>query len=169
MTLQLLRDDNRTAISSIIQSSIVNGQGYGVTYTQTIGGAAQGNYAISIFNPSTSGKNVLVFSVKVMQNYSNTTGWIYTTSADPAYNTNLSSAIVNMKDGGPASVLGSHVTANSASVAFPSGNAVEMALGNPELVPDDCVYSLTPGNGLSAFVFAANSQEYAIAIKWLEY
>ena len=147
---------------------IIAGQAYGVLYTQTIGGAAQGQYCLSIFNPSESGKIVRVTSIKTMVNYGNTTTWIYLNSADPAYNTDLSSAIVNFKGGGPPSVLGNKVTANSASTSFPSSGNVDMAVSTPELISNGMFYERPPGYGLNVLVFVGNSQEYAIAIKWLE-
>src|SRR5882762_8732830 len=153
---------------SYIEACISNGQAYGVLYTQTIGGSAQGQYGLSIFNPANSGKTIRVFSIQTMENYSNTTTWIYLNTADPAYNQNLSTAIVNLQGGGPASVLGSHVTANSASVSFPGSGNASMALGSPEVISNKGVYVLPPGNGLAAQIFVANSQEYALAAKWLE-
>ena len=147
----------------------INGQAYGVLVTNTIGAAATGQFALSVFNPNASGKTLLIASIKTMVNYSNTTTWTSLTSANPAYNTNLSSAIVNLKNGGGASVVGSNATANSATIAFPGSGNVDMSLSNPEVISNGMYYSIPANKGIIALVFVGNSQEYAIAIKWIEY
>jgi hypothetical protein len=79
-------------IADKIRDWIFNGQSFGTCYTQTIGGAAQGNFALSIFNPSGNNKkNILVYSAKAISNNFTAVVGLFLDAADPAYNQSPSS------------------------------------------------------------------------------
>lgn len=151
--------------SDVVREMVINGQSYSALYSQTIGSSAQGNYLLSLFNPSGSAKNVLVTSIKTMVNYSAAITWVFLNTVDPTYNTAITA--LNMKGGGAASALAGHITANSAAGSFPSNN-IDQALG-PELITNNMAYYLPAVNGISVLLYVNNSQQYAIAVKWIEF
>lgn len=147
--------------------AVLNGMAFSALYSQTVGGAGAGAYALSIFNPATSGKNVLITSIKTMVNYGNAATWVYLNTSNPGYNTTVTPT--NMKAGGSSSALASgNITANSASISYPT-NSVDYAISNPEVLTNNMPILLPNSNGLVALVYVANSQEYAIVVKWIEF
>jgi|SRR5579859_245478 len=157
-------------MSNMLIESALNGMAYSILQNQTVGSSGGGQYAISVFNPSTSGKNVLIYSIKCMANYGNTTTWLYLTTSNPSYNTNLTPT--NLKAGGSASALTSgNVTTNSASISFPGSGLFDMTVAASEVLTNNTGIYLPNGssNGLTALVNVANSQEYAITLKWIEF
>lgn len=149
-----------------VRDWIFNGQSFAACYTQTIGGAAQGNFALSIFNPSSNNKkNILVYSAKVTQNSFTAVGGLFLDAADPAYNT--SPTVVNLKAGASTSSIAS-VTANSATISWPSNN-FDTSYSTPEMLTNGSVILLPPGNGMIIATFVGNSQEYALNARWVEF
>lgn len=166
------KDNTSVAFATLdqVKLSTLNGQAYSVMYTQIIGPAATGQFALSVFNPSTSGKNVLITSVKTLVNYGNTTTWLYLNTSNPSYNTNITP--INMKSGGPATALtAGNITTNSATVSFPGSGNFDMSVSSPEVLHNNASIFLPNGanNGFVALVFAGNNQSYAIVVKWIEF
>jgi hypothetical protein len=143
---------------------LFNGQCFAAAYTQTIGGAAQGNFALSIFNPSNSGKNILVFSSKVASNNFTAMAGLFLSTSDPGYNE--SPTVVNLKAGSGVSSIAS-VTANGSTISWPSNN-FDTAYSTPEMLSNNSAILLPPGNGLIIATYVGNSQEYALSAKWIE-
>lgn len=158
-----------SVFSDVRVEAVMNGQAFTVVQNQTIGGAATGQYAVSVFNPSNSGKNILIFSIKCMTNFGNCTVWLYQTTTNPAYNTTLTPK--NMLGGGSVSSLASgSITANSASISFPASQ-VDMTIAQPEVLMNNATFFLPNGsaNGLTSLVNVGNSQAYSICVKWIEF
>ncbi len=150
-----------------IRGWLINGQCFSATYNQTIGAAAQGNFALSIFNPANSGKSILIFSSKVTLNYSiYTVGNLLLNTTDPTYNTAITPA--NLKAGSSTASIAS-VTANSATTTWPSGTNIDTSFAIPEMLTNNAAILLPPGNGLVSALYVGNSQEYALAAKWVEF
>jgi hypothetical protein len=153
-------------IADKIRDWIFNGQSFGTCYTQTIGGAAQGNFALSIFNPSGNNKkNILVYSAKAISNNFTAVVGLFLDAADPAYN--QSPTVLNLKAGASTSSIAS-VTANGSTISWPSNN-FDTSYSTPEMLSNNSVILLPPGNGLIIATFVGNSQEYALSAKWVEF
>jgi hypothetical protein len=151
-------------VENNLQTWIRAGQGHVALYQQTVGGAAQGFYGLSVFNPATSGKNVLFFSARGSQNFTTTTVYLFINTVDPILNATPTTA--NMKAGGGASAM--NVTASSSSITFPSSTLVEDA-PLAELLPVGSVYLIPPGYGAELVLYCQNSQQYSENLKWIEY
>lgn len=144
------------------EQAIFGGQAFSANYVQVIGAAAQGFYALSLFNPATSGKNFYVFSAKAAQNYGITNTSLFLTLTDPALGTPITP--LDMKTGGPSSVA--NVTTGG-PISFPSGESLEQ-FPVIDVIDNAYGYLVTPGNGIEVLCFCANSQEYALGLKWFE-
>jgi hypothetical protein len=146
-----------------LMRAILEGKGYSAVYSQTIGGAAQGFYALSVFNPFTSKKNLFVFSAKAMVNFGVTNTSLFFTSSDPALGTSITP--INMNTSGVASIANATIDANS--ISFPGNQPLEQFPFN-DVIDNDYGYTVTPGNGVEIFAFVGNSQQYSLGVKWLE-
>lgn len=163
-----LNTSTAIVISNAIHEAIMNGMAYSVLENQTVGPSGGGQYAVSVYNPGS--KNVFIYSIKCMANYSNTTAWLYLKTSNPSYNTTLTPA--NLQAGGSGSSLASgSVTANSSSISFPTGTNFDMTIGQPEALTNNTGILLPNGstNAIIALVSISNSQEYAITVKWIEF
>ena len=82
-----------------------------------INAAAAGSFPMAIFNPSNSGKTILIYSIRVGCANAGYDVALKTITADPAYNT---AAQVNNKSlGNMTSAIAGHITYNSASLTAP--------------------------------------------------
>lgn len=162
---------NPVMIETNIQNAIRNGQGYAATtgsLTSTSGNA----FPLSIFNPSGSGKNILIFSLKVSATGGQFTLDTRAKTTDPAFSTALTP--VNLKIGGSASVLTSSVTTVNSNQTI-SGTQIEydMVLGNTsyELLTNGDVILLPNGSaeGLTLYLVTGASGNYVLNAKWIEF
>jgi hypothetical protein len=155
--------------SDMIRQWIRNGQVYSANSSLTVGGAGQGYYALSIFNPATSGKDILVISTRAMENFGQTVINSFSSNADPAYDTAITP--VNLYLGGTASQLAGHVTANqNGSISFPSNLIEQMSQADAELLRNGAAYLLPKGTakGIIVATYVQNSQNVGLSLKWAE-
>ncbi|MBX5455901.1 MAG: hypothetical protein IRZ31_03285 [Thermogemmatispora sp.] len=141
-----------------------NGQGYSVT-TGKQTSTATATTGLSLFNPSSSGKTLLVFSARVAEAASS---WhqLNLTSSDPALGTTLTP--LNLKAGGPASVASASMSNNNLT---PVGSQIDTLLlvsnTTIDFLSNGTLIILPPGNGLALYV-ATSSNSWAAVLKWLE-
>src|SRR5271157_152582 len=160
-------DDHGSAITvDKIRDWIANGQGFAASYSQS---ASSGNYAFSIFNPSNSGKSILIISNRIIYDYasSNTSGSIILNTSDPGY---TAITPVNLKAGSSISSVAS-VSANTATTSWPSGTTLDGGVvANSEYLTNNTAILLPPGHGFAEAIYIGGSSKmYAYTAKWVEY
>jgi len=162
--------------------------GNGFSYTNGLSGtsypvtATNNNLlvcALSIFNPSNSGKNILIYSIKVACTGSGPSGKIFATTTDPSGTTGYTGVAVaaNAKLGGAATVASLSASASAIaaspatsgtpmeSYAIASGSAIEVLTnGSVILLPSGSA------NGISIMAFVPTAgQTFVCTAKGVEY
>lgn len=127
------------------------------------------DYALSIFNPAASGKNVMLYAIHVAANVP-FIAKVKATTSDPAYG---SAAVVsNQRAGGGASAIASNCTCATSNTSN-SGPYLqsEIASSPAELLTNERVLLLPAGssNGISVFVETTGSGTYSITAHYIEY
>ena len=156
------------SIEQMIAYFIRKGQGFSTTTGIVTSGATAGFNGLSVFNPSGSGKTIVLYSLKsfsatATQEQNNLT------TADPAYGTTL--AALNNKPGAGISSVASVST--SASVITQTGTVQDVGTsGSNNLyelftVPGR-VLVLAPSNGMSHAVYVAATTKYGVTVYWIE-
>lgn len=161
--------------SDAIREATLNGQSYRATFYQTIGGAAQGWYSMSVFNPSTSGKLIILTSMRGWINGATSLIYVFKNTTDPALANTFTP--INRKMGSAASALTTSVTYNSASpgISFPGTTNIDTFMapssGTGEVLHDDDIEVLPAGSafGVQLVLFVGNSQQYGFTMKWSEF
>ncbi|HEY7416953.1 MAG TPA: hypothetical protein VH593_17335 [Ktedonobacteraceae bacterium] len=165
----------------MIANYVRNGQGFacngrGVTATNP----NLLNCALSLFNPSNSGKSVLIYSIRCLA--STTAGtlsqWNFTTS-DPYNTTGFTAQLtpVHLQAGVtvPATVVSACQTAsgNTTTVAAPGTKVEEFILTagvSGEILNNSAVVVLPPGNGMVVMIYVGTATGYFQSFaKWIEY
>jgi hypothetical protein len=82
-----------------------------------INAATAGSFPMAIFNPSNSGKTILIYSIKVGCANAGYDVALKAITADPAYN--ATAQVANKSLGNVASQIASHITYNNASLTAP--------------------------------------------------
>ena len=166
-TLPLLTEQN-------IQSFIRAGLGYSAT-TGSINASGAGNFQLSIFNPSTSGKSILIYRVKFYNSTVNSGHKIiFGVTTDPAFATSLTP--VNQLAGGSASAINTKVTTNGTTTqAVPgTGSQVDTFTGLAavpyEIVDPRNAFVLPAGSafGLDIVLIFGAAATYAMTANWIE-
>lgn len=148
-----------------IRAWIANGQGYAATTGKQTSASAVLT-GLSIFNPSNSGKTIIVYSAKT----GTAANAFYQLNAgitsDPALGT--TATIVNLKGGGPNSIA----SATYANVAVtPAGSqveAIQMVANNlVEFLTNGAVLVLPAGYGTEILANTSTNNWFAGA-KWVE-
>lgn len=168
-------DANQPAIpvSSTPLTYTAAGQVYSAVAFQQIGASAAGWYGLSVFNPSTSGKNILITSIKGWNNGGAALFYLFKTTSDPALGTVI--APVNQKFGSTASVLTSSVTWDTTAISYPGATPVDTAAASTsqliEVLLNGNVILLPSGSafGVELITYVNNSASYGFCIKWAEY
>jgi hypothetical protein len=167
-SLPLLTEQN-------IQSFIRAGQGYTVT-TGSVNASGAGNFQLSIFNPSTSGKSILIYRVKFYNSTVNSGHKIiFGVTTDPAFATSLTP--VNQLAGGAASAINTKVTTNGTTTqAVPgTGSQVDTFTGLAavpyEIVDTRNAFVLPAGSafGLDIVLIFGAAATYAMTANWIEF
>src|SRR5579884_29964 len=79
-----------------------------------ISAAAAGSFPMAIFNPSNSGKTILIYSIRVGCANAGYDVLLKSITSDPAYNT--TAVVTNKSLGNVNSAIAGHITYNSASL-----------------------------------------------------
>lgn len=146
----------------------LKGQGFSVTTGVATSGATAGINALSLFNPTASGKTVLVY---ILKSFSATAGQPQTslTTADPALGTSLT-PLNNMPGSATSSITS--CTTSAATVAL-AGNIQDVgsiaAAGLYEAFENGRCLVLSPGNGVEHGVYVNATSKYGITIYWVEF
>ena len=152
-----------------IRAWIANGQGFSASTGVLNSASGTNNYALSIFNPNISGKNILIYSIQVANGSGGMTALLQRVTADPSFTTVTP---LNAKLGGPLSAIAGHVTQATSNQTL-SGNydqVVTLAGTMMELLTNGACILLQNGsnNGIVQYVQTYSAAINAIQIRWVE-
>lgn len=160
----------RLLVQDFIRQSTVLGQAYAAT--NGCPSLNANTYALSVFNPSNSGKNILIYSVRQANGSGSSFQQLSAVTSDPGYANTATP--VNTKLGGAASAIATHVTYASTNQSItgtallaepgPQNNAVE-------LLSNSTVILLPNGsaNGLILFMTTFGNGYFAQSMRWIEF
>lgn len=151
------------------QGFVANGRGVTATNANLLMGA------LSVFNPSGSGKTFLVFNLRCLTGSSGSSlsEWMLTTS-DPAFGTAVTPAHLPGATA-PSTVASCSQTPTGATttVSAPGTRAEEFiptSLITYEILTNGAMIVLPPGNGLAVMMFVGTTGNfYQAAAKWIEF
>lgn len=160
---------NPTITEDQLRSWIINGQ----TFTASIGllssGAGTNNYPFSIFNPS-SAKSVLIYVLRAVTGTGSMTGFMVTTTVDPAYAT--AATVTNSKGRGLGSAIAATCTFTSTTQTLPSNFAqVEIDTKVINFLTNGAAILLPAGtdNGITIFLQVYTAGLNSLTAQWVEF
>jgi hypothetical protein len=149
---------------------LLNGQVYSTSSGLQTNGAT-GNFPLSIFNPSNSGKSVLIISAYVTGTTTAFQAYAFPTTTDPAYAS--SPTLLNRKPGGSASVASASYTTTSQTLPSTTPIVViSSGSNNPyELFVNLVGYLLPSGsaNGITIWNVPTGASKWASTVVWIEF
>jgi hypothetical protein len=161
---------NPTLTSDQIRAWIANGQGFSASTGILNSASGTNNYALSIFNPNTSGKNILIYSIQVANGSGGTTAILQRVTADPAF---TAVTPLNAKLGGSASAIAGHVSqaTSNQTLSGTYDQVITIASTTMELLTNGAVILLPNGsnNGLVAYIQTYSAAINSILMRWVEY
>jgi hypothetical protein len=153
-----------------IRAWIANGQGFSASTGMLNSASGTNNYALSIFNPNNSGKNILIYSIQVANGSGGMTALLQRVTSDPGF---TAVTPLNAKLGGGNSAIAGHVTQATSNQTL-LGNfdqVVTLAGTMMELLTNGACILLPSGsnNGIVQYI-----QTYSVAInvvlaRWVEF
>jgi hypothetical protein len=165
-----LSASNPNIVEPNIQTWIRSGASFnGTSGSASVGGAINA-VEFSLFNPAASGKNIYVYSLKVMANLSGVYAIATLITVDPAL---TAATIANLKAGGAASVA-SVTYSNTAQtqsgtvldrIVIPGNNAVQ------DFFDNDAGILLPSGtaNGVAVFINLTGAANWTVTARWIEF
>ena len=161
---------NPTITEDQIRAWIANGQGFSASTGILNSASGTNNYALSIFNPNTSGKNILIYSIQVANGSGGTTAILQCVTADPAF---TAVTPLNAKLGGSASAIAGHVSqaTSNQTLSGTYDQVITIASTTMELLTNGAVILLPNGsnNGLVAYIQTYSAAINSILMRWVEY
>jgi hypothetical protein len=133
--------------------------------------AVAGNYPLALFNAATSGKNVLIYSIRISTGTGSSNGFLQAVTANPAYGS--AATVGNKRLGGVTSAIAANCTFASTSQTLNALYArVELLATYPaELLSNGSVILLPSGssNGLVVWITTFGGGYSSITVEWIEY
>ncbi len=145
-------------------------QGKGFTASIGLLNVAAGNYPLCVFNPATSGKNILLYSIRAVTGTSSMTTFLQSVTTDPAFAS--AAAVTNAKLGGPASALATTCTfASTSQTLTPPYNQVEVSTQPLELLSNGHALLLPNGSaqGVMIFLQTYTAGFNSLTARWIEF
>ena len=149
-----------------------NGQMFSLSTGLQASGGSGGNFPLAVFNPSNSGKNLLIFSVAISANIQFIQAYITYQTSNPNFASSISPS--NMKMGGAGTVATCTTTSSSVSIVGTGLDTAVFAIApRTELLSNAAAILLPSGsaNAIIGWIQITNSTatNYAITIRWIEY
>ncbi|GHO85788.1 hypothetical protein [Dictyobacter formicarum] len=158
------------SVQNWVRQLILQGHAYSAHTGLQSSASGTNDYPLSLFNPAASGKNILVYSLRVAASSGAINARLKLTSSDPAYASQAT--VSNQKAGGAASAIAASCTYTTTSTA-PVGPfaLVDIGSGALELLQNEQCFYLPSGssNGLTLTLETSAAGSYAITIKYVEY
>jgi hypothetical protein len=159
-----------------IASAIINSKGF-VATTGTLVTATNGNLTMgmSVFNPSGSGKNLYIYSIKYHAFNISAAPKYNITTADPLYSNAITPQ--NLRPAGGASVANVTSAANNASASISlSGTLQDLtavnAAGTVEFLPSSSGIMFPAGsaNGITVYgIVTTAGGSWGATVRWIEF
>jgi len=166
-----INSDGSALVEMNTQTMARSGQVFSATTTRVLASGALMTGA-SLFNPANSGKNILVFSIKMGLNNGLVAGHATLTTTDPALGTAMN--VYNMKAGGPTSAIAGTLSYVNGA-ATQSGNVFDFFQAPTadfrEMLSNFKVILLPAGaaNGVAVFPSIPASGYWAVTFTYAEY
>jgi hypothetical protein len=161
---------NPTITEDQMRAWIANGQGFSASTGILNSASGTNNYALSIFNPNTSGKNILIYSIQVANGSGGMTAILQRVTADPAF---TAVTPLNAKLGGSASAIAGHVSqaTSNQTLSGTYDQVITIANTTMELLTNGAAILLPNGsnNGLVAYIQTYSAAINSILMRWVEY
>jgi hypothetical protein len=163
---------NPTITEDQILAWIANGQGFSASTGILNSATGTNNYPLSVFNPNSSGKSVLLYAIQVANGSGGATALLQLVTSNPAFANQVTP--INMKAGGPSSALpAAAITAatTNQAIAAPYEQVVTLASTTLELLTNGAVILLPNGsdNGLVMYMQTYSAAINSIIMRWIEY
>jgi hypothetical protein len=133
--------------------------------------AVAGNYPLAAFNPANSGKNVLIYSIRISTGTGSSNGFLQAVATNPAYSS--AATVTNKHLGGPASAIATNCTFTSTSQTLnPPYVKVELLTAYPaEMLGNGSAILLPNGSasGLIVWITTFNGGYSSVTMEWIEY
>lgn len=173
-----LSASNPNITESNISNWVRNGQGFYANTEYYASSAA--NNAFSIFNPVSSGKIIIVYSLMVIEaSTSNNSIKLRITNTNPSFANTMGASAFNLGNTDSGSVTSpiASVTYATASTAVPSLSAASLAYyvntnvttGAADLFSGGKILKLVAGTGLACYLANASGNNVAFGCMWTEY
>jgi hypothetical protein len=161
---------NPTLTADQIRAWIANGQGFSASTGMLNSASGTNNYALSIFNPNNSGKNILIYSIQVANGSGGITAILQRVTADPAF---TAVTPLNAKLGGSASAIAGHVSQATSNQTLSGAydQVITLASTTMELLINGAAILLPNGsnNGLITYIQTYSAAINSILMRWVEY
>ena len=161
---------NPTITEDQLCAWIANGQGFSASTGMLNSASGTNNYALSIFNPNTSGKNILIYSIQVANGSGGTTAILQRVTVDPAF---TAVTPLNAKLGGSASAIAGHVSqaTSNQTLSGTYDQVITIANTTTELLTNGAAILLPSdsNNGLVAYIQTYSAAINSILMRWVEY
>jgi hypothetical protein len=161
---------NPTITEDQIRAWIANGQAFSASTGMLNSASGTNNYALSIFNPNNSGKNILVYSIQVANGSGGITAILQRVTADPAF---TAVTPLNAKLGGSASAIAGHVSQATSNQTLSGAydQVITLASTTMELLINGAAILLPNGsnNGLITYIQTYSAAINSILMRWVEY
>jgi hypothetical protein len=162
--------NNPTLTADQIRAWIANGQAFSASTGMLNSASGTNNYALSIFNPNNSGKNILVYSIQVANGSGGITAILQRVTADPAF---TAVTPLNAKLGGSASAIAGHVSQATSNQTLSGAydQVITLASTTMELLTNGAAILLPNGgnNGLVTYIQTYSAAINSILMRWVEY
>jgi hypothetical protein len=168
---QALRLDTSGNLLVMAWNQAMNANGSAFMASNGLLNSVAGNYPLAVFNPATSGKNVLIYSIRVSTGTGSSNGFLQVVTTNPAYGS--AATVTNKRLGGAASAIAANCTfASTSQTLNPPFVRVELLTTYPaDLLSNGSTIMLPKGsaNGLIAWVTTFNGGYSSITMEWIEY
>lgn len=155
-----------------LRAWIVSGQGFSGTTGKLNAGAAI-TAAFSLFNPAGSGKNVLLYSLRLFYVGATAIHQAQLTTSDPAFGN--AAVVGNNKAGGATSAIASNVTYANSNQGTLAGNAYDVIAASGGVTLEMFVngsillFPTGSGNGLAVYLGIPSANNWAVTARWIEF
>ncbi len=165
-----LAASNPSIVEQNVQSWIRQGQGFnGTSGTSSTAGAINA-VEFSLFNPAASGKNVYVYSLKVVANITGNFAVATLITADPAL---TAAAVTNLKPGSGAAAASVTYSSNAQTqtgtvldrLVLPGNNAVQDFFANGAGI----LLSAGSAYGIAVFLNLTAAANWTVTARWVEF
>lgn len=159
-----------TSVQNWVRQLTLQGYAYCAHSGLQSAGSGTNDYPLSLFNPAVSGKNILVYSLRVAASSGVVNARVKLTGSDPAYGSQAT--VSNQQAGGPSSAIAASCSYTTTSTT-PTGPFALVDIGSAalELLQNEQCIFLPAGssNGLTLTLETSAAGSYVSSIKYVEY